>query len=217
MESRGLAEFREHVSWMVRDIQREIDLWNGGSGSAGNLLCALGLLVYTEALGRVRRWNFDNGRFYAADGSEQPRLNFEAEFDRLGQGTYGQWRRDWEADRMNETSIYEVLRSGLVHEYRPKVLSNIHMGMGEGRGVSQDGDRLSFYILPYFDHFRASAADLLRALTAHPAPSLPTPHLRIANAPVDVGGTLSGSTGMGSGAVASLADPSTFLRRKPTR
>src|SRR5437867_4462941 len=46
--------FREYVYGFMRsDIQKQLDLAQSGKGGA-NVLAALGLIVYTEALGRIR-------------------------------------------------------------------------------------------------------------------------------------------------------------------
>jgi hypothetical protein len=68
--------FGVYIQWMRADILREIE-WAKPERSrlrrlfrelplrrgSGGLLCALGLLVCTEALGRVWRWNFDHDDF----------------------------------------------------------------------------------------------------------------------------------------------------------
>jgi hypothetical protein len=162
---------------MRADIGREI-AWFRSGHDAGNLLCGLGLVVYTEVLGRVRRWNFDRPQFLADNGDERSKLNFEELFDRLGNGGYGRWRHEWEAEHF-ETSIYEVLRSGMVHEYRPKAPSLFHMGAEtRARGVDYENGRLGVYVIPYFRDFSAAAEQLREDLSALPDPSLPDPHLK---------------------------------------
>lgn len=173
--------FAKYVEWMCRDIQREID-WELQNKDAGNLLCALGLLVYTEVLGRVRRWNQQRSSFYTLDGREQPELNFTAAFDRFDGGRYGEWRRSWEAKHLGDTSIYEVVRSGMVHEYRPKAPSWIHFGHERSVGLTEEDEGgapvLKFFIVPYLRHFRVEAVALREELAADPDASLPPAHLR---------------------------------------
>lgn len=181
--------FDQYVHWMRRDIRRELAWakWEirfnpRRKRGAGNLLVALGLLVYTEAIGRLRRWNFDRASFYRADGREDPESNFIAAFDRLGGGAYGTWRLDFKR-QFPDTSVYEVLRSGLVHEYRPKVISRIHLGFERRLGIEDEpGGRLSFYCVPYYRHFVREAQALAADLRQHPDPSLPPAHLRVQNA-----------------------------------
>lgn len=206
--------FTKYVAWMQRDIGREIE-WERQNKDAGNLLCALGLLVYTEALGRVRRWNEEQASFYL-DGHEQPELNFIAAFDRLDGGKYGVWRRQWEDRHYRETSIYEVVRSGMVHEYRPKAPSWIHFGHDRDRGLLEEMEDgapvLKFFIVPYLRHFDAEARALRQELADCLSPTLPPAHLRVQNSiyagPVvthDPGGTVSNST-VSNSSVASLPD-----------
>jgi hypothetical protein len=222
--------FSEYVTWMRHDIGREIDWFHAGH-DAGNLLCALGLVVYTEALGRVRRWNFDRLNFRAENGDERPRRNFEEFFDRLAHGEYGRWRREWEAEHL-DTTIYEVLRSGMVHEYRPKVPSFFHMGTEDrARGLDYEDGRLAVYVVPYYRDF-CTAADRARdELLALSDPRLPDPHLRhgvnaIYTGPV-VGGIPTPSpneppkslpvVSPTSDAVASTADPHVFVGKWRTK
>ncbi len=173
--------FTTYVAWMRRDIEREID-WELQNKDAGNLLCALGLLVYTEVIGRLRRWNESRTTFYLPDGREQPERNFTAAFDRFDGGRYGEWRKSWEARHLNDTSIYEVIRSGMVHEYRPKAPSWIYFGHERSVGLTEETEGgapvLKFFIVPYLRHFAAEAASLREQLTKDPLASLPPAHLR---------------------------------------
>jgi hypothetical protein len=167
---------------MRADLRRELDWYRPAHGDApgrgiGNLLCALGLLVYTEVLGRLQRWNLDRANFQSAHGTERPELNFYAAFDRFDGGEYGRWRKEWEASHF-DTSIYEVLRSGMVHEYRPKTSSKIHLGHDQPRGVDYKEGRLAFYVIPYFRHFCEVADELREEVLALENPGLPEPHLR---------------------------------------
>lgn len=214
--------FTKYVSWMCRDIEREIE-WERQNKDAGNLLCALGLLVYTEVLGRVRRWNDDRPNFYV-NRREQPKLNFIAAFDRFDGGSYGVWRLAWEARHHRETSIYEVVRSGMVHEYRPKAPSWIHFGHGRDCGLVEEVEGgapvLKFFIVPYLRHFAAEAAELRQELANRPFSTLPPAHLREQNAiyigPVvthDIAGSASSSVISGS-SVASGADLHSLTREQ---
>lgn len=192
------AFFSTYVGWMRRDIEREIDIASSGR-DAGNLLCALGLLVYTEALGRLRRATFDQANFQARDTE----ANFNDMFDRLDSHEYGRWRQqEWKA-QFPTTSVYELLRCGLVHEYLPKVDSVIHMGAYEGRGVEIERGEVVFYVVPYYRHWDAEATQLLADLRQHPAPVFPPSYIKMPLATA-TGGTL----GIVSGSsVASGSDP----------
>lgn len=170
--------FGEYVRWMKRDIGREVEWFETTGQDAGNMLCAVGLLIWTEALGRVLRWNFDRAAFCDGDGREipQPKRNFDAMFDRLNGGEYGRWRREWELEHF-DTSIYEVLRSGMVHEFRPKVPAVFYMDAKQPRGVDWRPPRLWFFVIPYFRHFGAAADELYDELMSRGSePSLPEAH-----------------------------------------
>jgi hypothetical protein len=211
--------FSDYVQWMRRDIGREIEWFESTGKDVGNILCALGLVVYTEALGRIRRWNMKRIEFLTFDYREKPQENFEVMFDRLGHATYGMWRREFDATHF-DTSLYEVLRSGMVHEYRPKVPAFFHMGGADlPRGVVYERLQLGFYVMPYYRDFCVAADELLVELRALPDPSLADPHMRhgvnaIYNGPVvgalpaSLGRVVSPTSNAApTGAVASTADP----------
>jgi hypothetical protein len=156
--------FDQFVVWMKKDIQREIE-WARSGRDAGNLLCALGLVAYSEALGALRIWN----RFGVYGAAEQC---FNAFFDALDDGSYGQWRLQWQTAHP-ETTIYEALRCGLVHEYRPKVSSKFFFSFGEPRGLEDEQDVLVFKIEPYFRHFSDEADRLREEILRLPDPQVP--------------------------------------------
>ena len=97
--------------WMCRDIEREID-WAKTGKDAGNALCALGLLAYTEfmatQLPAPRR---------PLGGARQ---HFDAFFRELGQPY---------ADLLDHSrlNVYDVFRCGLAHEYFVKGTCTIAM------------------------------------------------------------------------------------------
>lgn len=209
--------FDEYVKWMRSDIARELSWVRTDAPrsrrewierrilrlkprGAGNLLCALGLLVYTEALGRVWRWNLKQAEFFnlvERDGStfaeERPRANFHAAFDRLNGGEYGRWRRAWEKE--SGLNVYDVLRNGMVHEYRPKVGADMHLGHAEPRGVDYRGGRMRFFVVPYHGHFSTLADELRAEVFAVKEPSLPIPYM----GPKRLFGSPGGSVGASSG------------------
>lgn len=175
--------FKQIGRWMEDDIGREIkiaQLSDKPEGRArlselgiplggGNLLMALGLVAYTEALGRLRVYNSDRSQF-----SNDPAC-FNAFFDAMAGGAYAAWWRDkWRGPR-NKTP-YDVLRNGLAHEYHPKVPSNIHIGTGEALGLDYEGDRLVFNTEPYYRHFCAEMKVLRDQLLARqPEAEVPPP------------------------------------------
>ncbi|MBL7078267.1 hypothetical protein ISS42_01240 [Candidatus Shapirobacteria bacterium] len=109
--------------FIIADIQREIDLARitektkkskqksplpqGG----GNFLAALGLLAYTEFAGKTKFNYKRNGRNHASK-------NFNGFFDLLGV-EYKKLRK--------QHNVYDILRSGLVHEYFSKKPCQIAM------------------------------------------------------------------------------------------
>lgn len=156
--------FAEFVTWMKTDISREIE-WARAGKPAGNLLCALGLVAYTEALGALKHWN--RNRFYGT-----PEICFNAFFDEMDGGTYKRWRTAWEA-RRPETTIYEALRCGLVHEYRPKVRSAFYFSFDHPVGIEEINGTLVFHIEPFFRHFSAAADGLRDELSLMPNAEVP--------------------------------------------
>jgi hypothetical protein len=102
-----VTEFLSQVAlWMATDIRREIQLAHisgtpegtaalkelGVEPGGGNVLAALVLTVYTEALGLIRVWN-ETGTH------GRPERCFLAFFDRMAGGRYKAWREEWEESR----------------------------------------------------------------------------------------------------------------------
>jgi hypothetical protein len=169
--------------WMVRDIQREIALARASDGEdgkaalaalgipagGGNLLAALGLVSYTEALGRLRVWN-EKGSF----GNEVDCFN--AFFDRMAVGRYREWWDAWDGNQRK--TIYHVLRNGLVHEYHPKVKSEFHIGSGdEELGIAEGEEKgvLVFRVNAYFRDFQIELRQLKEQLLARTNPEAEIP------------------------------------------
>lgn len=152
------------ASWdqTTRPVLEKLDLLGGG-----NLLAALGLIAYTEALGRVRLWN----RTHRHGGNEECFLAF---FNEMDGGRYGAWRDRWE-DAHPTTSLYEALRCGLVHEYRPKVDSGFWIEPGADLGLDEVDGRLIFKVEPYYRHFCAEVDRLYAELMAAADPEIPPP------------------------------------------
>jgi hypothetical protein len=175
--------FAELPVWMKNDILREIQLAHVSSTSAGrkaltdlgiaagggNLLAALGLVAYSEALGLLRFWN--RRRTHGT-----PEQCFLAFFDGMQGGAYKRWREVWE--QAHGVTIYEVLRCGLVHEYRPKLDSAFWMGEGAGLGLADEDGRLVFKVEPYYRHFCAEADCLYEELKLLQNPEIPPPRFK---------------------------------------
>jgi hypothetical protein len=174
--------FAQVPVWMKKDIGREINLARATEGphrqllidlgiaGGGNLLAALGLVSYTEALGRIRLWN---------RGQRSPTTEdcFVAFFDDMDGGTYKVWRLAWQAAHP-ETTIYETLRGGLVHEYQPKVNSAFYINDGAPLGLSEQDGELIFNVEPYFRHFSDEVDRLHSELRLNPAAEIPPPQRR---------------------------------------
>lgn len=161
MSRADLAYFRvEFYDRMVRDIAREIE-WQrmNPNALAGNLLCALGLVVYTEVLGRVAIQQLE-GR--------QPRNReaFETFLRRMG-SVYDDWRRAWEQN--HRRSMYDALRNGLAHEYVPKVGAKVWFFFEpeEGFGFADEAEYpLVLKMRPYYDDFKRAGDALMTELTS---------------------------------------------------
>jgi hypothetical protein len=158
--SRGDVDnfFHEYVTgFMFADIQREIDRARGDQ-DAGNFLCALALLCYTEVLGGIRRNTLAPGN---------GRLNFECFFRELGPG--------YEQLLDSGVDAYGLFRCGMAHEYLIKGKATVSMLKGvEPCGIAiASGGHYYFTVERYFEDFRAAALQLQTDLMAQPSPSLP--------------------------------------------
>lgn len=183
MSREEVAEyFGEIGEWMKNDIKREIELARvsqcaegqralselGIPAGGGNLLAALGLVAYTEALGLLRVWNTTTPRRYGS-----PSECFNAFFDKMAGGRYEAWWDKWPG-RLGK-SIYDVLRNGLVHEYRPKVDSEFHIGAGQELGLAERDGVLIFRVAPYYSHFCTELDALHAELLRMPDAEIPPP------------------------------------------
>jgi hypothetical protein len=137
------------------DIRREVESAKSGQ-PAGNFLCALGLLCYTEVLGGVRRRTL-------ADG--ESRRNFEAFFREMGP--------DYQALLQKGLDVYKVFRCGMVHEYFVKGGATVAI-VGAQAGITEDpGGRYYFVVEPYLEDFLAAAQRLRNDLLADRSATLP--------------------------------------------
>jgi hypothetical protein len=90
--------FTDFFGRMRDDLGREIKYQRDNpTALAANVLVALGLVTYTEVLGRLLLWNpprRGDRRRNPKDG----RIPFYAFLDRLDYGNYGFWQRRWEVE-----------------------------------------------------------------------------------------------------------------------
>jgi hypothetical protein len=155
-----------------RDIRWQLEHPNDW---AGNVLCALGLVVYTEVLGRLaieqqqRRFARNAEAFYSF-------------LDRMRGGEYAEWRAEWQ--KRHARDLYDVLRNGLAHQYLPKVRTKLWFEPDEPFGLGEDpGFDLCLRIEPYHSDFCAAAEELFRELGVGATPAAgedligPEPHL----------------------------------------
>jgi hypothetical protein len=150
--------FNEYVfGFIAGDISREIELARTGK-PAGNYLCALALLCYTEILGGVKRGTLAPG---------QSKTNFEAFFPDLG--------RAYADLKTRGVDVYSVFRCGMAHEYFIKGAGTVAMlNEGAPAGVWQAPDgRYWFSVERYFDDFIAAAKKLHAELRANASGALP--------------------------------------------
>ena len=152
------AFFAEYVfGFMATDVGREIERARAGQ-DAGNFLCALALLCYTEVLGGIRR-----GTLAPGNG----RQNFERFFRELGPA-YGRLLDD-------DVDVYRLFRCGMAHEYLIKGSATVSMLKGvepAGIAIAPGGHRY-FCVERYFEAFAAAAARLHEDLSEMPGASLP--------------------------------------------
>lgn len=137
--------FQQIKGFIYSDIQREIDLAAEGQG-AGNLLCALGLMCYTEFAGDLMKPN-------AKSHTER----FNAFFQTLGPS----YKKMIE----NNIDIYKELRCGLVHKYVQHSCTVYMPGINSEKGLFLNNqNRYIFYIGKYFQDFKIAFENLERNL-----------------------------------------------------
>lgn len=134
-------KFLQAKQFMFADIEREIALVVLGL-SAGEFICALALLCYTEFMGGVERNKFERG---------EARRNFECFFPELGPAY---------ATLANTTDVYDVFRCGLAHEYYVKGACTIYMRSDKHPGLGKDGERYFFVVEQYFNDFKEAVQAL---------------------------------------------------------
>ena len=153
--------FREYVYGFMRsDIRRELDLAASDHGG-GNVLAALGLVVYTEALGRIRKRNRRRAQYPGRTVYEQ---QFNAAFDIMGP-RYRSWRKAFE--RREGMTVYKAFRHGFAHEYAPKVATKVVMFGAPRVAILKRGRLYVFVVEAYLARFhRGREAHRARAAEA---------------------------------------------------
>lgn len=154
--------YSEFYARMVRDVRREVDWQRDHPGEmAGNILCGLALVVYTEVLGRVAIEQLE--RRYAKSNPHA----FNVFVDRMGGGTYAVWRKKWEK-RHAPLTLYDLLRNGLVHRYVPMKASTkfwFYFEEQQTFGLDEEPEfDLVLKIRPYYDDFCRAGEELFREL-----------------------------------------------------
>lgn len=138
----SLEDYKQAKVFIFSDIKREIDLARSGR-DAGNFLCALALLCYTEFAGVIKyQKKKKSGDYWSKE-------NFNCFFDDLGQ--------EYKFFRQNHSDIYNNLRCGLTHGYFPKELSTIVMLKDSApMGVLYKNGRYFFVVEKYFEDFKTA-------------------------------------------------------------
>lgn len=131
--------FIQAKEFIFSDMEREINLAKSGQG-AGNFMCALSLLCYTEFMGGVRRNVFKQG---------EAKNNFNAFLQELGNG--------YSSLPLN---AYSIFRCGLAHEYFVKEDCTIYMLGDKKPALGKDGDRYYFVVEQYYADFKAAVLAL---------------------------------------------------------
>jgi hypothetical protein len=157
--------FQNYVyGMMLPDVSREIAAARRDENAA-NLLCALGLLCYTEILGR-----------WVPGVKRGSRNAFETFFRRLG-SSY--------ADSLNSgEDPYRLYRNGLVHTFVPEASVVVAMLDSSDEpapcGVVRDKDGFYHFVIErYFQDFVVAAARLHKEVVGsrHPLVHIYAPHL----------------------------------------
>ncbi len=160
--------FNEEVlTWMKTDIRREIwfaheterkksagqDL--GPHPGAGNLMCALALVCYTEFFG-----SFITGK---RRGRGQTTRNFTAMFRRMRPPVYEHFLE-------GHPDLADTLRNGLVHQYAIKGASFVWMtsDFPNPRGILEGPDQLHFIVDAYAKDLFDAADTLYAELKIRP-------------------------------------------------
>lgn len=161
--------FREYLYGFMRsDIQRELDLAASDHGG-GNVLAALGLVVYTEALGRIRKRNRRRALYPGRTVYEQ---QFNVAFDIMGP-RYRSWRKAFE--RREGMTVYKAFRHGFAHEYAPKVATKVVMFGAPRVAIVKRGRLYVLVVEAYLRDFMVAAKRIELELLKLKKPTIPPP------------------------------------------
>jgi hypothetical protein len=135
-------DFQQAKNFIFSDIQREIDLAKSGK-NAGNFLCALGLLCYTEFAGDLKE---------KSSGTKTQRFN--SFFRTLGP--------HYEKMIDDKIDVYGELRCGLAHKYFAEKSCVIYMpAVEQVTGLFLDEQQIyHFYVGKYFEDFKVALEKL---------------------------------------------------------
>ena len=137
------VDFLQAKNFIFSDIQREVDIAKSNK-NAGNFLCALALLCYTEFAGGIKRNKFGIG---------ESKRNFCSFFKDLGK-EYEQFQ--------NKHDIYKIFRCGLAHEYYVKKSCTICMLKGiEEIGIGIGSDKRYYFVVERYSEDFKKAFDNL--------------------------------------------------------
>jgi hypothetical protein len=141
---------------MLPDVGREIGAAEAGQ-EAANFLCALGLLTYTEAMGR-----------YVPGTRKGSRSAFEACFRRLGPS--------YAAMLDAGDDPYDNFRNGMVHGYgfkKPGIVTMLDPSNSAPSGAFKDANGTYHLIVQrYFRDFVVASARLYKELTGYRHPNV---------------------------------------------
>lgn len=155
------AQIEPLVSQLTKFMTDDVD---EGIKGGSNYLCALGLSTYTEVL----------GGYYRGDlGPGNSEINYNEFLFKYFPACYQS------VDAMLKTAgfrkgLYEVVRSGLVHEYYIKDKSSIQMNHHPQQtcGIScvvAGRVSITFYVKKYFEDFKVAAKEYYEDLINRPS------------------------------------------------
>lgn len=155
--------FKEYIiepkGFIFNDIKREIDWARCGKGG-GNFLAALGLLCYTEFMGRI----LEKGIF----------ISYKHWFNAFLTSTGEPYRRLIDVNKLN---IYHDLRCGMAHAYFAGncEIAMLNNNYPAGIIIKPDGKYL-FIVEKYFEDFMNACKQLYNDMIQTPGayPCLPS-------------------------------------------
>lgn len=133
-----------NLAYLAENTELKVILENAGINGGGNFLAALGLLSYTEFVGKIK-YGKKSGSRDSASG------NFNAFFNDLGS-----YYKEFNSGLDKKKNVYDIFRCGLAHEYFVKDSCTIYMLEKQGlHGVGIDeNDNYYFVVETYFNDFK---------------------------------------------------------------